>query len=105
MSLLRKPNRSSVNICGAVAGCVVRGSGLNNQGLRVKILQGQARGNFGGIQGAFVILDVGDNMHSQSLGPLLHQVTDAAEVLATIRQAHPGCVSVVNTNILIREES
>jgi hypothetical protein len=105
MSVLRKASRSSVSICGAGAGCIVRGAGMNNRGLRLQILQGQARGNFGGIRGAFVILDVGDSVHSRSLGPLLHRVTGAAEVLATIRQEHPGCFSVVNTNILIPEES
>jgi hypothetical protein len=58
----------------------------------------------GPINGGFVILDVGDNMHSGALEPLLNLVTDAAEVLEIIRQLHGGCVSVVNTNILVTEQ-
>ena len=53
----------TVTRLGAIAGSVLRGSGLNNQGLRLKVVQAQPRGNGGGIQGGFVILDVGDNYH------------------------------------------
>jgi len=94
-----------VSECGAGAGCVLRGAGLNNQGLRLKVIQEQARGNEGAIKGGFVILDAGDNIHTQSLGPLLGQVTDAAAVTGAIRRARPGCVSVVNSNILVVEKS
>jgi hypothetical protein len=94
-----------VNRCGASAGSVVCGAGLNNQGLRVKLLQEQVRGHDGGVLGGFVILDVGDNMHSPCLEALLHQETNAAEVLGIIRREHAGCVSIVNTNILISEEN
>jgi len=104
MPYIRKEKRPAVNKGGAVAGCVVRGFGLNNRGIRLRLLQGQARGNDGPVSGGFVILDEGDNMHSQTLEHLLHQVTDAAKVLAIIRQGHPGCVSVVNTNILVTEQ-
>ena len=104
MSLFRKETVSSVSKCGAVAGCVLRGSGLNNQGLRLKIIQEQARGNEGAIKGSFVILEVGENMHTNSLKPLLGQVTDAATVAGVIRQAHPGSVNVVNANILVVEQ-
>jgi hypothetical protein len=67
-------------------------------------LQEQVRGTDGPITGNFVILEVGDNIHSDALDPLLGLVTDAAEVLAVIRQRHDGCVSVVNTNILVTEQ-
>jgi hypothetical protein len=100
MSLFRKPKGPSVNTCGAMAGCVLRGSGANNQGLRVRLLEEQLRGHEGPIRGGFVILDAGNNKHSESLRSLVHQVTDAATVLEVIRQLHRGCVSVVNTNIL-----
>jgi len=105
MSRFRTVTSPSVSRCGAVAGCVLRGCGLNNQGLRLKVLQEQARGYEGAIKGSFVILDAGDNIHTQSLGPLLGQVTDAAAVIGTIRRAHRGCVSVVNANILVVEKS
>src|SRR4051794_26729172 len=105
MAYFRRVTTLSVSKHGAVAGCVLRGSGLNNRGLRLKVIQEQARGNEGPIKGSFVILDVGDNIHTQSLGPLLGQVADAAAVTGMIRQAHPGCVSVVNANLLVVEKS
>jgi hypothetical protein len=105
MPFLRKPNRPAVNKAGAAAGCVLRGFGTNNRGIRLRILQDQASGKDGPVRGGFAILDVGDNMHSQALEPLLHRATDAMEVLAIIREGHAGCVSVVNTNILVREEA
>jgi hypothetical protein len=64
------------------------------------VLQDQTRGHEGAIRGRFVILDVGDNMHSRSLEALLHSVTDAQEVAGVIRGRHPGCVNVANANIL-----
>jgi hypothetical protein len=76
---------------------------VSNRGLRLQISQDQARGHDGPIQGSFVILDVGDNVHSQSLRPLLHRATDAGEVLGVIRQRHAGCVNVANANILVPE--
>jgi hypothetical protein len=103
MSPFRKPRPLGVNHSGAAAGCVLRGSGLNNQGLRVKVLQGQPRGHGGAIRGPFLILDAGDNMHSPSLEPLLLRTTDAEEVVGVIRRLHRGCVSVVNANILVPE--
>src|SRR5262245_19583198 len=105
MSIFRRTRPPSVNTLGAAAGCVVRGSGVNNQGLRLRVSQEQVRGSDGGIKGGFVILDVGDNRHSGALAALLGRVTDAAEVLGAIRRLHPGCVSVVNTNILVPEEN
>jgi hypothetical protein len=41
------------------------------------VLQEQAKGSEGAVQGHFVILDVGDNMHSEALEALLDTVTDA----------------------------
>jgi len=104
MSVFRRGTAPSVSKCGAVAGCVLRGAGLNNQGLRLKVIQEQVRGNEGAIKGRFLILDVGDNLHTQSLGPLLGQVTDAVAVAGIIRRAHPGAVNVVNANILVLEQ-
>jgi hypothetical protein len=90
---------------GAVAGCILRGVGLNNQGIRLKVLQEQAKGSVGVVKGPFVILDVGDNMHSEALEALLDTVTDAQEVLGIIRAEHPGCVNVANSNILVVQET
>jgi hypothetical protein len=106
MSFLgQKQVKRSVNCSGAAAGCVLRGSGGNNQGLRLRVLQGQPRGHDGPLRGRFVILDAGDNMHSQALGELAGRATDAAEVLRAIRTRHPGCVSVANANHLALEPS
>jgi hypothetical protein len=91
----------SVSVSGAPAGAVLRGCGGGNQGLVIKVLQEQLQGNDGGIKGRFLILDAGDNKHSAVLCGLLQRLTDAEEVLALIRRKHPGCVSVVNANILV----
>ena len=88
MTYLRRAKRPPVNKSGAVAGSIVRGFGLNNQGIRLRILQDQASGKDGPVRGGFTIIDVGDNMHSQALKHMLHQVTDAAKVLAIIREGH-----------------
>jgi hypothetical protein len=100
---IRKTSPRSVNKSGAIAGAVLCGCGHKNGGLRLRVLQDQRLGDGGPIEGRFVILDVGDNMHAQSLQPLLQRVTNAGEVLGIIRQEHPGCVSVANTNILVLE--
>jgi hypothetical protein len=67
------------------------------------VLQDQARGTDGPIQGRFVVLDPGDSKHSAVLKAFTGQDTDAGEVLRAIRRLHPGCVSVVNTNLLALE--
>jgi hypothetical protein len=103
MSFLRTTRALPVNKSGAASGCVLRGSAPNNRGLRLKVLHDQARGTDGPIQGRFVILDAGDNKHSESLEALVGEVTDAKEVLQALRRLHPGCVSVANTNILVLE--
>ena len=103
MFLFRNATTLSVSKYGAVAGCVLRGSAQNNRGLRVKVLREQKRGNEGAIKGDFVILDAGDNMHSDPLGRLVDQVVDAEAVVGIIRQLHHGCVNVVNANILVPE--
>jgi hypothetical protein len=92
-----------VSDSGASAGAVLCGFGLNNQGVRLQVLQAQGKGNGGPLQGPFVILDVGDNMHSDALAGLRHRPTDAAEVLTRIRQNHPGCVNIANASILTVE--
>jgi hypothetical protein len=99
-----KSNRlPTVRTSGAEAGQVLRGAGPNNMGLRLLVSQTQRRGNDGAITGCFVILDVGENRHAQSLAVLQHRSTDASEVLAVIRRSQPACVSVVNANILSLE--
>ena len=103
MPLIRRTSSRTVNKQGALAGSVLCGAALNNRGLRLQVLQEQARGMEGAIKGRFVILDVGDNMHSQALTALLQRVTNAAEVIGIIRQCHPGCVNVANTNIMALE--
>src|SRR4051812_25321723 len=86
---------------GAPAEAILRGSGISNQGLRVRVLQEQPKGKDGPIEGPFVILDVGKNRHSQALAPLVNQVTDSQTVLQIIRKEHPACVNAVNANILV----
>lgn len=99
----RRGRQRAVSDLGAKAGSVLRGAGAGNQGLRLRVLQGQERGHGGGIKGSFVILDAGDNRHTPSLEALLGRVTDADEVLRLIRQDSPGCVNVANANILALE--
>jgi hypothetical protein len=98
---LLPPNR--VNNTGARSGCILRGVASQNEGLRLRVLQDQPKGEGGPIKGRFEILDVGDNKHSDSLQELLGATTDAEEVITVIRRAHPGCVSVVNANLLMVE--
>lgn len=101
--LYARTKPSSVVDNGAAAGGVLRGAGMNNQGLRLRISQDQARGQSGPIRGDFVILEVGDNIHAATLARLVQRTTDAQEVVHIIRQAHPACVNVANANILIVE--
>jgi hypothetical protein len=93
----------AVSQTGARPGCILGGATKSNRGLRLRVLQDQARGSDGPIVGAFHILNVGDNQHSESLGTLLGQVTDAEKVACAIRRAHPQCINIVNANILILE--
>lgn len=103
MTLFRGSGTKTVSARGAAAGSVLCGTGMNNQGLRLRVSQEQRRGNDGPIQGGFVILSVGDNKHADSLEPLLNRVTNAGEVIRVIRERHAGCVSVANANILVVE--
>ena len=95
--------RKAVSHTGAKMGQVLEGAAPSNKGLRLLILQDQPRSGGGPISGHFHILDAGDNKHADSLSTLLGQATNAAEVIRTIRQEYPQCVSVVNSNILILE--
>jgi hypothetical protein len=104
MHNVQPKNALRVSVCGAPAGAVLRGSSVSNQGLLVKILQEQTKGNDGGIKGSFLILDEGNNKHSPVLRGLLRRMTNAEEVLGLIRREHPGCVSVVNANILVANQ-
>jgi len=93
----------TVEKTGAAAGSVLRGVVPTNMGLRVRISQEQKRGNPGPVVGPFVILDVGENKHGAFLAALLRRPTDAQEVVGVIRHHCPGCVNVVNGNILVLE--
>ena len=103
MILLGSPKPTPVSASGADAGRVLRGVGRSNEGIRLVIQEAQPRGCHGPLTGRFVILETGENMHAPSLAGLVDRPTDAAEVLALIRRHHPGCVNVVNTNILVLE--
>jgi len=96
--------RNAVSQTGAKTGCILCGAAPNNTGLRLRILQGQPKGQGGPIGGPFQILDVGNNKHSEFLQDLLGRTTDAEEVVRLIRREYPGCVSIVNANILVLEE-
>jgi hypothetical protein len=96
--------RNAVNQTGAKNGCILCGAAPNNTGLRLRILQDQARGQGGPIGGPFQILDVGNNKYSEFLEGLLGRTTHAEEVVRIIRREYPGCVNIVNTNILVVEE-
>jgi len=100
---LAKPQRS-VGRLGAEANAVLRGTGEHNRGLVVRATQPQARGHEGPIQGTFVLIDVGDNRHSDTLSAFLNKETNAQEVLKLIRSKHPACVNVVNANSLTTDE-
>src|SRR5205823_6272521 len=90
----------TVQRSGAVAGSILHGVAPNNIGLRLKVCEDQPKGSDGGLKGKFTILEVGDHSNSGLLEAFLGQVTDADEVLRTIRRGRPGCISVVNTNVL-----
>src|SRR5262245_41120932 len=66
---------------GAGAGAVLRGCGLSNMGLRLRVEEAQGKGADGPVQGGFVILDAGRNTHTDALLPLLGRPTDARDVL------------------------
>lgn len=89
---------------GAPANAVLRGSGISNQGLLVRVLQEQPRGKDGPIAGPFVIVDAGRNRHTQALLPFVNRVSESQEILEVIRKDHPACVNVVNANILALPE-
>src|SRR3954465_7641210 len=96
----RRVSPRLVSQSGAAAGAGLGGAGPGNQGLRLRALLEQRAGHHGGILGQFVLLDAGDNKHSDALRPLLRRLTTAEEVLAAIRLRSPGCVSVSNANAL-----
>ena|SRR5438067_1279065 len=88
---------------GATAGSVLRGVGLNNHGLRLRIAVDQPPGRMGSLYGRFVLLEPGDSVHAPSLGPLVGRETDADEVLSLIRKTRPASVNVANANSMIVE--
>ena len=96
--------RNAVSQTGARTGCILCGAAPNNTGLRLRILQDHLKGQGGPLGGPFQILDVGNNKHSEFLEGLLGRTTNAEEVVRLIRREHPGCVSIVNANILVLEE-
>jgi hypothetical protein len=93
-----------VSNCGAAAGSVLGGARLSNRGLRLRVLQEQAQGEEGPLQGRFVVLDVGDNLCSPFLQPLLGGETDAAEVRGLLPQEHAGFVNIAHTGNLVLVE-
>jgi len=93
----------TVSKVGAAAGAVLGGSSPINNGLRLRVEEAQAAGLGGPITGAFVILEAGDNKHSGVLLALVGERVDAKEVTAAIRRGSRGCVSAINSNILIPE--
>src|SRR5262249_48889465 len=95
----------SVEKTGAAADSVLLGTARHNHGLRLRVSQEQKRGNPGPVVGTFVVLDAGDNKHGPALEGLLRRQTDAQEVAGIIRHHHPGCVNVVNANILVLEQA
>ncbi len=90
----------NVSRTGATAGMVLKGITRSNHGLRIRILADQPLGNWATIDGPFVILDAGENMHSEALQELVGQPIDAAQLLQVIRRDHPTCVNIVNSRIL-----
>jgi hypothetical protein len=105
MNRTHHTSAQSVARLGAPAQSILRGSGISNQGLRLRILQDQPRGKDGPIDGPFIVLDAGKNRHTQVLLTLLNRESDSQEVLQLIRQDHPACVNAVNANILVQDES
>jgi hypothetical protein len=103
MRPLGEVKRHLVSRRGAQAGAIVRGCGIFNRGLRVQVLQEQPREHEGPLHGRFIILDVGENAHSDALIPLVNEETDAEQVLRVIREEHPACISVVNARSLYVE--
>jgi hypothetical protein len=104
MPVMRGRALLTVDQSGAAAGSMLVGSGLNNQGLRLRVLQEQAKGQGGAVRGSFVILDVGNNMYSESLKSLLHKETDAEKVMDVLYRRHAGCANAANKNILVLEQ-
>ena len=96
----RQKGQQTVEDCGAAAGSVLVGLGLNNGGLRLRVSQAQPRGDGGPIKGDFFILGTGDNVHAEALRPLLGRATSAEEVVVAVRRRRPGSVNPVNANIL-----
>jgi hypothetical protein len=96
--------RNRVSDTGAARDSILVGVAPHNEGLRLRILEDQPKGDGGPIKGWLCILDVGDNKHSESLRQLLGRTTDAQEVITIIRAVHPSCVNVVNANILTVEK-
>lgn len=92
----------TVNQTGAPAGTVLRGCAPHNNKLRLRTLQ-QQENKDGPASGYLLILDVGDNVHSDSLRELVNKPTDATEVVSLIRRGHSACLSVVNRNALVLE--
>src|SRR5438105_15778749 len=89
----------TVDKVGAKAGCILCGSGMNNEGLRLRILEDQPRGHDGAITGAFQLLGVGPNKYSRFLQRLLGKMSSSEEILGIIRREHPACRDVAKPNI------
>src|SRR5947209_7779476 len=105
MNLTASKRLRRVSASGAPAGAILCGCGLSNQGVRIRVLRQQPKGDGGPLQGPLILLDAGDNLHSEFLKPLLNKLTDAWEILRIIRQRHPGRLNIANARILAVEEA
>jgi hypothetical protein len=101
---LRRNGQRTVEDCGAAEGSVLVGLAPSNAGLRVRVMQAQARGDGGPIKGEFVILAAGYKPHTDALRHLVGWETNAEEVVVAVRQRHPTSVNPVNANILVVED-
>jgi hypothetical protein len=101
---LRRNRQRTVEDCGAAEGAVLVGLGPSIAGLRVRVMQAQARGDGGPIKGEFVILAAGANPHTDALRPLVGWETNSEEVVVAVRQRRPTSVNPVNVNILVVED-
>jgi hypothetical protein len=82
----------------------LKGVGPHNRDLLLKVYREQPKSDGGPIQGAFQLLNAGDNKYSAILDGFLGWDLTAEELLLAIRQEYPQCVSVVNASALAVEE-
>jgi len=79
MEHLKSIKRRAVSAVGAQAGSVLHGFSKSNHGIRIRVAETQPRGTMGALQGELVIVDVGENAHSDALRPMLNKPTTPAK--------------------------